>query len=84
MQLEHLNAEKNKLTKEKIDLENVLEAEQEYIVNKLQKQVSNPFASCELLMCSQAIVLKRRIDHCAVGTAWVACKTVIVPWSFKP
>ena len=31
--------EKNKLYREKIDLENQLEAEQEYIMNKLQKQV---------------------------------------------
>ena len=38
-QLEHLNNEKKKLTHEKVDLENQLEAEQEYIVNKLQKQV---------------------------------------------
>ncbi|GMH41256.1 hypothetical protein BSKO_09166 [Bryopsis sp. KO-2023] len=39
-QLIHLDAEKVKLTREKVDLENKLEAEQEYIVNKLHKQVS--------------------------------------------
>jgi coiled-coil domain-containing protein 6 len=39
LQLEQLSVEKNKLYREKIDLENQLEAEQEYIMNKLQKQV---------------------------------------------
>ena len=40
MQLVELTSEKKKLHHEKIDLENQLEAEAEYIVNKLQKRVS--------------------------------------------
>jgi len=38
-QLEQLKSEKSKLHSEKIALENHLEAEQEFIMNKLQKQV---------------------------------------------
>jgi hypothetical protein len=41
LQLDSLNMEKNKLHREKVDLENQLEAEQEYIMNKLQKQVKH-------------------------------------------
>ena len=40
MQLTELNHERSKMTKEKVNLENQLEAEQEYILNKLHKQVS--------------------------------------------
>ena len=39
VQLTELNLERNKMTKEKVNLENQLEAEQEYILNKLHKQV---------------------------------------------
>lgn len=39
LQLAELSNEKKKLHHEKIDLENQLEAEAEYIVNKLQKRV---------------------------------------------
>ena len=38
-QLDELKQQQVKLNREKVDLENQLEAEQEYIVNKLQKQV---------------------------------------------
>ena len=41
LQLTELNLERNKMTKEKVNLENQLEAEQEYILNKLHKQVSS-------------------------------------------
>jgi len=37
--LEELKQQQQRLNQEKVDLENQLEAEQEYIVNKLQKQV---------------------------------------------
>ena len=40
MQLEQLKSEKSKMYSEKIALENHLEAEQEFIMNKLQKQVN--------------------------------------------
>lgn len=40
MQLRELNLERNKMNTEKVNLENQLEAEQEYILNKLHKQVS--------------------------------------------
>ena len=43
MQLTELNLERNKMNTEKVNLENQLEAEQEYILNKLHKQVD---ASC--------------------------------------
>ena len=43
MQLTELNIERNKMITEKVNLENQLEAEQEYILNKLHKQVG---ASC--------------------------------------
>lgn len=39
VQLTELNLERNKMTREKVNLENQLEAEQEYILNKLHKQV---------------------------------------------
>lgn len=39
LQLEELKQQQATLNKEKVDLENQLEAEQEYIVNKLQKQL---------------------------------------------
>jgi hypothetical protein len=39
VQLEELKQQQLRLNQEKVDLENQLEAEQEYIVNKLQKQV---------------------------------------------
>ena len=39
MQLDELRLHQTRLNREKVDLENQLEAEQEYIVNKLQKQV---------------------------------------------
>ena len=39
MQLRELNLERNKMNTEKVNLENQLEAEQEYILNKLHKQV---------------------------------------------
>lgn len=39
MQLTELNLERNKMNTEKVNLENQLEAEQEYILNKLHKQV---------------------------------------------
>ena len=42
VQLSELSSEKRKLHLEKIDLENQLEAEQEYVVNKLQKRVRTP------------------------------------------
>lgn len=35
------------LNKEKVDLENRLEAEQEYVVNKLCKQVRHPLGCCD-------------------------------------
>ena len=41
VQLLELSMEKHKLNLEKVQLENQLEAEQEYIVHKLQKQVSS-------------------------------------------
>lgn len=37
--MEELKEQSRVLTKQKVDLENQLEAEQEYIVNKLHKQV---------------------------------------------
>lgn len=37
--MEELKEQSRTLTKQKVDLENQLEAEQEYIVNKLHKQV---------------------------------------------
>ena len=40
LQLTELNHERSKMTKEKVNLENQLEAEQEYILNKLHKQVN--------------------------------------------
>lgn len=50
VQLTELNLERNKMTREKVNLENQLEAEQEYILNKLHKQVCD---SCmiDLLAC---------------------------------
>lgn len=39
VQLTELNLERNKMNTEKVNLENQLEAEQEYILNKLHKQV---------------------------------------------
>lgn len=39
LQLDELKEQQLRLNREKVDLENQLEAEQEYIVNKLQKQV---------------------------------------------
>lgn len=39
LQLTELNLERNKMNMEKVNLENQLEAEQEYILNKLHKQV---------------------------------------------
>ena len=39
LQLEALNNDKARMHREKVDLENQLEAEQEYIMNKLHKQV---------------------------------------------
>ena len=41
VQLVELSMEKHKLNLEKVQLENQLEAEQEYIVHKLQKQVGS-------------------------------------------
>ena len=41
MQLEELKQQQAALNKEKVDLENQLEAEQEYVVNKLQKQLDS-------------------------------------------
>ncbi len=40
LQLTELNLERNKMNTEKVNLENQLEAEQEYILNKLHKQVT--------------------------------------------
>ena len=42
LQLTELNLERNKMNTEKVNLENQLEAEQEYILNKLHKQVAIP------------------------------------------
>lgn len=42
VQLTELNLERNKMNTEKVNLENQLEAEQEYILNKLHKQVTIP------------------------------------------
>ena len=42
VQLTELNLERNKMNTEKVNLENQLEAEQEYILNKLHKQVTVP------------------------------------------
>ena len=39
MQLEELKAQQSKLAREKVDLENELEQEQEYIVNRLAKEI---------------------------------------------
>lgn len=47
LQLTELNLERNKMTKEKVNLENQLEAEQEYILNKLHKQVCPPCCLCK-------------------------------------
>ena len=48
LQLTELNLERNKMNTEKVNLENQLEAEQEYILNKLHKQVimHNPYDFC--------------------------------------
>ena len=40
-QLKELGAERNKLQMEKAEMENQLEAESEYIVNRLQTQVAH-------------------------------------------
>ena len=44
VQLLELSMEKHKLNLEKVQLENQLEAEQEYIVHKLQKQVGSMYS----------------------------------------
>lgn len=49
MQLTELNLERNKMTREKVNLENQLEAEQEYILNKLHKQVCDSWMVLDLL-----------------------------------
>lgn len=48
LQLTELNLERNKMNTEKVNLENQLEAEQEYILNKLHKQVitHSPYSLC--------------------------------------
>ena len=45
LQLTELNLERNKMNTEKVNLENQLEAEQEYILNKLHKQVRSSCTS---------------------------------------
>lgn len=51
VQLTELNLERNKMTREKVNLENQLEAEQEYILNKLHKQVCHSWMTLDLLAC---------------------------------
>lgn len=53
VQLLELSMEKHKLNLEKVQLENQLEAEQEYIVHKLQKQVGS--------MCMCGLAAQRNI-----------------------
>ena len=55
LQLTELNLERNKMNTEKVNLENQLEAEQEYILNKLHKQVHS---SCtEVCCCNMSKVI---------------------------
>ena len=71
LQLTELNHERSKMTKEKVNLENQLEAEQEYILNKLHKQV-NPSLILELrcdCTASQACVLRGANAHAGAAGA---------------
>lgn len=64
LQLTELNLERNKMTKEKVNLENQLEAEQEYILNKLHKQVSPSTCSTAFIascICAPTVSLS---VHC--------------------
>lgn len=60
LQLTELNLERNKMNTEKVNLENQLEAEQEYILNKLHKQV----IACSPYSCCWAHAAHDRIGQC--------------------
>ena len=58
-QLEELKQQQAALNKEKVDLENQLEAEQEYVVNKLQKQLEG-LAKEKLHLQQEKLELRRQ------------------------
>ena len=60
LQLEELKSQQATLNKEKVDLENQLEAEQEYIVNKLQKQLES-LAKEKLHLQQERTELRRQV-----------------------
>lgn len=62
-QCEELRLEQCKMSREKEVIENQLEAEQEYIVNKLQKQAMGLATEKQALQLEKAD-LKRQVWHC--------------------
>ena len=67
MQLEELRFEQGKMAHEKEVLENQLEAEQEYIVHKLQKQAAHIAAERQALQLEKTD-LKRQVCRTANST----------------
>lgn len=59
LQLTELNLERNKMTKEKVNLENQLEAEQEYILNNCTSRQA-------LLLWSHLCICKLKCLKCCV------------------
>ena len=82
VQLVELSMEKHKLNLEKVQLENQLEAEQEYIVHKLQKQVGSMcMCMCGLAAQSSCTVLNWRGNQLMRAVSVFACRLL---WSWKP
>ena len=79
MQLEELRMEQGKMVHEKEVLENQLEAEQEYIVHKLQKQAAHIAAERQALQLEKGD-LKRQVQILA-SAADLLCDAGLPPVS---
>jgi hypothetical protein len=79
-QLEQLAADKASLHRDKVDLENQLEAEQEYIMNKLTKQVDGLAADKGALQRERSELQRQVRGEGREGGVW-RCGPLGLTWA---